>query len=97
MEYSGRTTAYSHKGNDWKSKPCDGNSSIQQQTVFEVQWSDCPIEVEDEVKKMWINYELGNDYYYVAWDSIQMGEEYPIIYEYLKSKNVTKCLIHWWW
>jgi hypothetical protein len=26
-----------------------------------------------------------------------MCEVYPIIDEYLMSKGVTTCLIHWWW
>ncbi len=99
MKYSGRTTAYEHKFGDWASKPLspDTASSIQQVTVFEVQWSDCPVEVEAEVKQMWENYDAGNDHWYLAWESEEMSEDYPLIDEYLKSKGVTECLIHWWW
>ena len=65
--------------------------------IFNAQWTDCPTEVEDEVRKLWRDMEYGNDHYYYSWDSEEDGEDYPIIDEYLKSQDITKCLIHWWW
>lgn len=107
MEYSGRTTAYEHKrDSDWQVADLTNvRSAIRQETVFEVQWSDCPVEVENEVRELWIEQELGNDFFYYPWDSKDesddgngtLAEQYPIIAEYLKSKGVTECLIHWWW
>ena len=98
MEYSGRTSAYVHKFNDWKSKDtADIPDCIQQHTIFEAQWTNCPVEVEDEVKRLWTNRELGNDKYYTQWDDEKDSEDYPIIAEYLRSRGITKCLIHWWW
>ena len=82
---------------DWNKVPHDEKPSIQTKTIFEVQWSDCPVEVAEEVKKLWRNRNLGNDYYYCNWEMIEDEEQYPIIAEYLKSKNVTDCLIHYWW
>lgn len=87
--------------------------SLQKEWVFRVQWTDCPIEVEDEVRKLWQNCGMSNGAYY-SWDSNDehsgyglpddydpdehsQGTEYPIIDEYLKSKSITKCLINWWW
>ena len=98
VEYSGRTTAYEHKHKDWQSKGLNvGKDCIQNKTIFEVQWSNCPIEVEVEVKKLWADRELRNDNCYAGWDSEEMAEDYPVINEYLLSRGVEKCLIHWWW
>lgn len=111
--YSGRTTALAHKQDDWQSVVLEHPipPAISQVTVFNAQWTDCPVEVEDEVKKLWHWQEFGNDNYYYSWDtnseywgeedidgsSQTVGEAFPLIDEYLKSKGITKCLIHWWW
>lgn len=98
MEYSGKTTCFEHKHNDWKNSKGAGPECIQTVTVFEVQWSNCPVEVQDEVRELWRDREYGNDHYYAKWDSDgELCDRYPIIAEYLKSKGVTNCLIHWWW
>jgi hypothetical protein len=125
-QYSGRTTASVHKFDDWAEKDVSGVApAIRQIYLFEVQWSDCPVEVETEVKKLWRWQELGNDFYYFSWDrdaDAYIGEDelrdggrtanpiggvigedsklhlvFPMIDEYLMSKGVEKCLIHWWW
>ncbi len=70
--------------------------AIQQETVFHVQWSDCPIEVEDEVQSLWKDHRLGNDTHFYNWNS-NNERDYPIIKNYLESQNVTECLIIWWW
>lgn len=98
MEYSGKTTTFGHKfGDGWKSSKGAGNPCIQTETIFEVQWTNCPVEVAEEVKKLWRDNEFGNDHYYASWNSEEMSEDYPIITEFLKSQGVTKCLIHYWW
>tara|TARA_B100000614_G_scaffold262909_1_gene300550 strand:+ start:107507 stop:107800 length:294 start_codon:yes stop_codon:yes gene_type:complete len=97
MNYSGRTSAYEHKRDDWADHKGPFTPAIQQQTVFNAQWTDCPVEVEDEVRRLWQDVEYGNDVYYFSWSSEENGSDYPIIDEYLKSKGVEKCLIHWWW
>lgn len=76
-----------------------GKDCIQSAVIFDVQWSNCPVEVEEEVKSMWRSDDrLYNDVSYYNWDSDEGdGENYPLIDEYLKSRGVTKCLIHWWW
>lgn len=97
-EYSGRTTAIEHKFDDWKTKKVkDPVKAIQQRTIFEVQWTDCPVEVEAEVKQLWRDQSLGNDYYYAEWDDEEMCEDYPVISRYLRKHGVKECLIHWWW
>lgn len=95
--YSGRTTSHSHKFADWESKEPNGQEAISQVVVFEAQWSTCPAEVETEVRRLWQDQEYGNDHYYFRWNDEDNAEDYPVIAEYLRSRNVTDCLIHWWW
>ena len=100
MNYSGRTSAYEHKREDWEEHKGPFPSAITQQTVFHAQWTDCPVEVEDEVKKLWHDKELRNDDCFYHWDGSEDESDrtdYPIIHEYLQSKGVTNCWIHWWW
>lgn len=95
--YSGRTTAYQHKDDDWHKHKGPFESSIRSMVVFEAQWSDCPIEVEAEVKKLWRDNEFGNDHFYYSWDAGEHAADYPLINEYLIGRGVKRCLIHWWW
>jgi len=108
--YSGQTTCYPHlrsevaRDDKWKDTPFAGASAIYATNIFEVQWSNCPVEVADEVKRLWKEDDrLGNDAYYYSWESDETdGEDsdinrYPIIAAYLKSQGITECLIHWWW
>lgn len=107
-EYSGQTTHHhGQQRESWRETPGAGKDCIQQVTVFNVQWSNCPVEVETEVRQLWRDNELGNDRYFYPWNDSeeernengesQDSEEYPIIAEYLRSRGVTKCWIQWWW
>ena len=97
-KYFGKTTAYEHKFNeDWKDSPGAGAECIQAMNVFEVQWSNCPAEVEKEVITLWKDMSFGNDWFYYTWDPIEDEENYPGVAAYLKSRSIGKCLIHWWW
>lgn len=93
----GKDTSYSSKWN----KPPDGNNSVYPVFLFDVQWSDCPIEVEKEVKELWREYELDNDHsYYRCQLDEELYSEYPKIYMWLKHKGIKEeqdVLIHWWW
>ena len=82
---------------DWNKVPHGEKPSIRNQIIFEVQWSDCPVEIAKEVHKLWVDAGYGNDHYYYSWEMVENEETYPVIAEYLKSKNITDCLIHWWW
>lgn len=102
-----------HKRDDWQEKIIEKPvPAIQQVTVFNVQWTDCPVEVEAEVSRLWRENELRNDNCYYAWDSDSeapwtedqedgddrtMATEYPLIDAYLRARGLTRCLIHWWW
>lgn len=94
---SGKDTSYSSK---WDKEP-DGESSVYKVWFFDVQWSDCPDEVQDEVRHAWSAYELGNDKYIIKRElDDELFEDYPLIYMWLKHKGVKeneKVIIHWWW
>ena len=56
-----------------------------------------PEDVKDEVRQLWIDFEYGNDVYYHEWGIELDSLNYPIIAEYLTSRGVSECLIHFWW
>ena len=60
---SGRTSLYQHKFDDWKKYTPSGtdNQGLKKVWFLDAQWSTCPVEVEDEIKNLWMYYELGND------------------------------------
>jgi hypothetical protein len=77
ITYSGENTTCAHKWakqsaeeegitkEEWlkNNTPADTKDCIQKVTFFDVQWSSCPVEVENVVKQLWRLYELGNDHY----------------------------------
>ena len=102
LAFTGRTSCLKHKGEGWEESKGAGEECIQQKTIFEVQWTNCPVEVEKEVKQLWSDRELGNDNSYASWDMEETNAEsenrYPLIQAFLESKGVTgSILIHWWW
>lgn len=76
-------------------------NSVRKVWYFDVQWSDCPEYVEDEVRQLWTDRELGNDCYIAKVDlDEELFSEYPRIYYWLKHKGVgegEQVIIHWWW
>lgn len=79
----------------------DGKNSVTKKWFFDVQWSDCPQIVEDEVRELWCSRQLGNDDY--LWRTnmnLELFDEYPNIYFWLKCKGVPEgeeVIVHWWW
>lgn len=83
---------------------CSYNSphdSVRKVYFFDVQWSDCPLFVYEEVKQLWRYMSLGNDdYMYKTKLDDSLFENYPRIYLWLKHKSVQEneeVIIHWWW
>lgn len=70
---------------------------IKQITVLDAQWSNLPEDVLEEVRQMWRDWELGNDYYYAKFYVDEYEDSYPLIAEYLRSRGIDKCLVHFWW
>ena len=65
LPYSGRTSTYEHKhGNAWEKTPFAGNPAVTTMRVVNAQWSNMPVEVENDVKSLWRYCEFGNDNYY---------------------------------
>lgn len=60
IEWSGKTTSYHHKHNDTPNPP-DVKRGVRKAWFLDAQWSDCPVEVENEVRLLWQVYELVND------------------------------------
>lgn len=75
--------------------------SVRKVWFFDAQWSDLPEEIEEEVRHLWTNYELGNDNYIVKRKLDEdLFEDYPKIYLWCKYKGVQEgeqVIIHWWW
>lgn len=87
--------------------------AITNRVVIEAQWSDMPEEVVNEVRELWRDRELGNDYYYYTWseddfhdaESEEDDEDfssdwstYPVLAKWLRDNGVEAgCLIHFWW
>lgn len=75
LKFSGQTTAYEHKhGDKWKASPGHGDECLKLVKFLDVQWSNCPVEIEDVVKQMWTRRELGNDNYILKTDFDQLDE-----------------------
>lgn len=73
---------------------------IQQKTILEATWTDIPDDVRNEIGQIWDDYELGNDHYYWQFDVAECDEEwneYPALNNYLTSRGITECLLHYWW
>lgn len=64
IKWSGRTSAYAHKQDDWEEADISNvDGGLKKVWFLDVQWSTCPIEVEDQVRDLWRLNELGNDNY----------------------------------
>jgi len=75
--------------------------SVYQEWVFAPAWSDCPIEVEEEVKKLWDDYYLEQDEYHIhIVGGDENGDEYPLISEWCRRNGVPEkeeVAIRYWW
>lgn len=76
-------------------------SSIRNVKYFDVQWSDCPLVIKEEVRNIWSTYDLGNDnYIYKCSLDEELFNEYPLIYLWLDFNGVEpdeSVIIHYWW
>jgi len=68
---------------------------------MDVQWSNCPQEVEGDVRELWKDQGLGNDVYIWKYDVDDLSDSdtsYPILQKYLKERGCKgTVIIHWWW
>ena len=85
--------------------------TIEYATIVES--SDIPEPVEEEMRKIWREQELGNDFYYFGWDAdeldytedwenpVRCGDRFPNLQAYIEA-NVPedkrdRILLHFWW
>jgi len=97
--FGNKTTADNMKGVTEETRQDLCNiKSISRKWVFVPQWSDCPVEVEKEVKKLWDRYDLSEyeDYYHVIGGEY---DEYPLISEWCRRNGVPEdeiVIIKYW-
>jgi hypothetical protein len=65
--------------------------------VVDFQYGPVSDAVKKDVRQLWKDYGLGNDFSYFPWESLEHGEDYPHLNQYLVGESLTMCLIHWWW
>ena len=105
LPYSGRTTCYEHKREGWEATPGHGKDAIRTVKLIEAQWSNMPVEVEEDVKAAWKDHELGNDVYYWS-TSLELireegaeGREYEVFdsdaVKWVTKKTNYAYLIQW--
>lgn len=56
----------------------------------------CPPEVKEDVEKLWMDYELGNDFNYFPF-VVDEEEDYPEISKFLRGQGIRECLLHYYW
>mgnify|MGYP003681990657 FL=1 len=75
--------------------------SVRMQRVFDVQWSDCPLDVEENVKELWHERELYNDKYIAKFSHDDWDDpRWELIVGWLLLNDVERgetVWIHWWW
>ena len=107
--WSDKTSSYHHKWNDTPN-PKDVKPALKQVWVLDLQWSDCPEELEREAKYIWQSWSLGNDHCYKEFTLEDLKSDYstdlPLINKYISEqiefrnldiKEKEQILIHWWW
>ena len=82
--------------------------ALQQVTVLETTWTNCPENVITEIEDLWSKEQLYNGSYYLwnfdnEWYNDELEQDttvacmFPLTAKYLKDREVDKCLIHFWW
>jgi hypothetical protein len=107
MKWSGRTTLHAHKfDNNWKDHVVNdmNKKGVRKVNLLDVQWSTCPIEVEKQVKELWIAHRLGNDNSIIETSIHELETEEETktdaIVQYLKEQGIKEneeVIIYWWW
>lgn len=89
IPYSGRTMAHEHQGDDWRTRVvADPQPAITRRPVMEVADSDCPVEVADELRKMW------DAEGYPNWSCQdiyvdELEKDWPIVWAYLLNQGIS--------
>lgn len=102
-EFGEKTTSDRLLGISEEQREKMNKKSVREQWVLDVQWSDCPIEVEEEVQRAWDEMELGNDnhmFKHHVGDRERFPDMYPLISAWCRHNGVPDgeyVWVHWWW
>lgn len=107
--WNDKTSSYHHKWHDTPN-PDNVDQALKQVWVLDLQWSNCPEELEREAKYIWECWSLSNDYCYKQFTlkdlKLEHSLDLPLINKYileqievrnLDIKEDENILIHWWW
>lgn len=64
-------------------QPTIMHESFQPHVVLDAQAAGVPVDVKEDIRKLWIDQALGNDYYYYSWNY-----EYNFEYEYAEGEEI---------
>lgn len=73
--------------------------SFYNRAILDAHGKGVPKEVVDEMRKLWRDRDLGNDYCYYPWFPEDDDEKYPLIAKYIRDnqEDEENILIHFWW
>ena len=80
LPYSGVTTAYFHVHSPDQPLPPDTPKALRKEWFLDAQWTDLPVEVEEDIKRLWAARELGNDDYMIRETPRTLAEAHTLIY-----------------
>jgi hypothetical protein len=69
---------------------------IKDVVMLDTQGSKAPENIKDLVRDFAVSYDMHNGTL-VAWDSDEDGQDYPELDTYLRSNDITKCVVYFWW
>lgn len=101
IKWCGKTGSYHHKHNDTPN-PKETPKALVKTWVLNAQWSDCPIEVQEEVARV---YSDSDNLYNNSYWKMTLHElicDFPIIAQYLIEQDLNIelndiILINYWW
>jgi len=80
LPYSGVTTAYLHKHHPDQPLPPDTPKALRKEWFLDAQWTDLPVEVENDIQRLWAAHELGNDDYMIRETPAELAEAQEVIF-----------------
>lgn len=103
VTWSGKTSSFHHKWHDTPNPPGE-KKGFRKVWLLDAQWTDCPIEVMEQVSDMWHDDDrLHNDVCVISADlSFLLENERFIVAQYVLEQcpdiqEDELILIHYWW
>ena len=73
---------------------------ITKATVIDVSGHMTNPALMEDIRKLWSNYDLGNNHQYLPLDEYWVEENedvYPVLTKYIESLDQENILLHYWW